>query len=218
MLDLLLNPTTVLILSLLVAITVHEFAHALAADKLGDPTPRLQGRLTLNPIAHLDPFGTFLPLFLILMGSRFIFGWGKPVQFDPFNLENPRRDAAIISLAGPLSNITLASLLSIVLRFSIIPFSPLAPLINLIPSLIIINVILAVFNLIPIHPLDGGKILVGLLPPKEAREVDIFMQRYGMFLLLLVIFPVFGGVSLAGRFISPIINFLLNIYLPVNLI
>src|SRR3990167_4058068 len=119
----------IVIIALLSAITIHEFSHAWVADRLGDPTPRLMGRVTLNPLAHLDPIGTIA---LLLIG----FGWGKPVQFDPFNLENPRRDSALVSLAGPLSNITLASLLSIVLRFSITPLSPLAPLINIIPSLI----------------------------------------------------------------------------------
>ena len=206
------DPTLFLILglALLVAITIHEFAHALAADQLGDPTPRLQGRLTLNPFAHLDPLGT---LMLVIIG----FGWGKPVQFDPFNLKNPRRDAAIISFAGPLSNIALASILSIILRFATTPFSP-APLIIITSYFISFNVTLAVFNLLPIHPLDGGKILVGLLPPKEAHEVDMFMQRYGMIILLLLIFPVFGGVSLVSNIISPIRNILLNIYFPQNLI
>jgi len=203
-----------LIAALLVAITIHEFAHAYAAERLGDPTPRLQGRLTLNPLAHLDPVGTFLPIFLILIGSPFIFGWGKPVQFDPFNLENPRRDAAIISIAGPISNIILASFLSILLRLVASPFSPFFFLANIIPPFIILNVVLAVFNLIPIHPLDGGKILVGLLPPKDAHTVDTFLRRYGLMLLLLIIFPIFGSRSLISTFLSPVINFLLGIYLP----
>ena len=104
--------------ALLTAITIHEFAHAYSADRLGDPTPRSQGRLTLNPLAHLDPLGT---LMLILVR----FGWGKPVQFDPYNLANPKRDAAIISFAGPLSNLILATILSIILRLVSSPFSPL---------------------------------------------------------------------------------------------
>src|SRR3989344_4785860 len=109
--SLLTNPIELLFIvpTLLIAITVHEFAHAFSADRLGDPTPRLQGRLTLNPLAHLDPLGTIM-LFLVR------FGWGKPVQFDPFNLRNPRRDAAIISLAGPLANVVLATISSLNLR------------------------------------------------------------------------------------------------------
>jgi Zn-dependent protease len=197
------------ILALLTAITIHEFAHAWTATRLGDPTPRIQGRLTLNPLAHLDPIGT---LMLILVR----FGWGKPVQFDPFNLANPKRDAAIISLAGPFSNLSLALILAIIFKFISTPFSPLALFSNLIPPFIFLNVVLAIFNLIPIHPLDGGKILVGILPRKNAGEIDLFLERYGIFILFLLIFPLWGGVSPIFHLLSPIINFLLNILLPGN--
>lgn len=194
------------VIALLTAITIHEAAHALAADYLGDPTPRLMGRLTLNPLAHLDPLGTLM-LFLVR------FGWGKPVQFDPYNLQNPKRDSAIISFAGPLSNIALALMLSLILRLTGNPFSPLYAFSSLLTPFIYLNVGLAVFNLIPIHPLDGGKILVGLLPKKEAYEADQFLTRYGMILLLILIFP-FGGSSLISSLISPIVNFILKILLP----
>jgi len=186
------------VVSLLVAITIHEFSHALVADRLGDPTPRLQGRLTLNPLAHLDPIGTIM---LIIAN----FGWGKPVQFDPYNLKNPRRDAALISVAGPVSNILLASILSLLFRLTASPL--------LIPF-IVLNVSLAVFNLVPIHPLDGGKILIGLVSPGMARNLDNFLSRYGMFLLLFMILPLFAGRSLVSIIISPIINFLLSLYIP----
>ncbi len=203
------NPLVFLIsaVALLVAITIHEFAHAFAADRLGDPTPRLMGRLTLNPLAHLDPIGTIL---LVLIG----FGWGKPVQFDPYNLKNPRRDAAIIALAGPFSNLILASILSIVLRVWSNPLSSFSYYSPILYPFLNFNIILAVFNLIPIHPLDGGKILVGLLPPDIGRTVDSFMHRYGLMLLLFLIVPIFGGVSIITLVISPIIRFLLTIYLP----
>jgi len=184
-------------LALTLAVTIHEFAHAWAAVKLGDPTPKLQGRLTLNPLSHLDPLGTLMLLF-------FRFGWGKPVTFDPFNLENPRRDTALISLAGPASNLILASILAIILRVTGI---------TLIQPFIMLNVVLAIFNLIPVHPLDGGKILVGLLPPSDAANLDDFMNKYGIFILILLVFPIFG-TSPALTIISPIINFLLNIYIP----
>jgi len=193
--------------ALLVAITIHEFAHAFAADRLGDPTPRIQGRLTLNPLAHLDPVGTLMLLLVRI-------GWGKPVQFDPYNLANPKRDTAIISFAGPLSNLLLASLLAIVLRFVTNPFSPAYSLANIIPPFIFLNVVLAIFNLVPIHPLDGGKILVGLLPREDAHRVDLFLRRYGIFILLLMIFPIFGPVSPVSMLISPIINFILGILMP----
>ncbi len=188
------------LISLTVAITIHEFSHALVADKLGDPTPRLQGRLTLNPLAHLDPIGT-----LMLLLVRF--GWGKPVQFDPFNLKNPRRDAALISIAGPISNLSLALLLSLLLRLSIIP-SLIASI--LIP-IIFLNVVLAVFNLIPIHPLDGFKIVGGLLPEDQAREWYT-LERYGFLFLLLLILP-FGSGSLIGNVLQPVVTFILSLFL-----
>src|SRR5579859_4211179 len=155
-----LDPISIIILAvcLLMALTIHEAAHAWAANYLGDPTAKLMGRLSLNPLVHLDPIGTLV--FIITAIAGFPFGWGKPVQFDPYNLQNPKRDAALISLAGPASNLILASILSLVLR--VFPFSPLGLVIE-------INVALAVFNLIPIHPLDGGKVLVALLPDREGR-------------------------------------------------
>jgi Zn-dependent protease len=200
--------------ALLIAITIHEFAHAFMAVRLGDPTPKLLGRLTLNPIAHLDPLGTLLPVILIFTGSPIIFGWGKPVQFDPYNLENPKRDAALISFAGPASNLILASILSITLRLTSNPFSPLYFLSSILPPFIILNVILAVFNLLPIHPLDGGKILIGLLPNKEALEVERFLNQYGILILLFLIFPILNGRSPIFVILSPIINLLLSVYLP----
>jgi len=207
---LLTNPFVFLIVAsaLLGAITIHEFAHAFAADKLGDPTPRLHGRLTLNPLAHLDPIGTIL---LFIFG----FGWGKPVMFDPFNLQNHRRDAAIISFAGPLSNIIVVIFLATIYRLGILqnlfPFFPWGVVIITVVQL---NLVLALFNLIPIHPLDGGKILVGLLPHKDAIDVDRFLTRWGTIILILMIFPSFGGVSPISAFMSPIMRFLLNLFIP----
>jgi Zn-dependent protease len=193
------------LIALVVAITVHEFSHALAADRLGDPTPRLQGRLTLNPLAHLDPLGT-----LMLLIARF--GWGKPVVFDPFNLKNPQRDAAIISFAGPVSNIVLATALSLILRaFLSGPYAMIAYII--IQPIIIMNVFLAIFNLVPIHPLDGFKIVGGLLPAEYARQWQE-LESYGMIFLLFLVFPVFGGASPISRVISPVINFVLSLLLP----
>ncbi|HCS78511.1 TPA: site-2 protease family protein [Patescibacteria group bacterium] len=205
-------------LAIVVAITVHEFAHAFLADRLGDPTPRLQGRLTLNPLAHLDPIGT-----LLLLIARF--GWGKPVQFDPFNLRNPRRDAALISIAGPISNLLLATAASIVLRvllglqYSVIAHTTetigiiAAILISFLNSLIYMNVVLAIFNLIPIHPLDGFKIVGGFLNPSQAREW-YSLERYGFIFLILLIFPMFGNTAPISYILSPALKIILSILLP----
>ena len=183
----------VYLVALLMAIAVHEFSHAFVADKLGDPTPRLQGRVTLNPRAHIDLMGI---LFLFMFG----FGWGRPVQFDPYNLRNPRRDAALISVAGPISNFLLAIILAVVLRFTAIPF---------LLVFIQLNVMLGVFNLLPIHPLDGFKIVGGLLPEDKAREW-YQLERYGILFLILLILPI-GKGSMITSIISPAINFTMNI-------
>lgn len=203
------NPLMLIIyaIALLTAITVHEFSHAYVADHLGDPTPRLQGRLSFNPLVHLDPMGI---LFLLLVG----FGWGKPVGFDPYNLKDPRRDAALISIAGPISNFTLALLLSILLRLFIFFNQPILITIGtiFIPYMIILNVILGVFNLLPIHPLDGFKIVGGILPEEKAREW-YELQKYGLIFLLLLIIPL-GQSSMLDTIMRPVATFLLNLFLP----
>ena len=186
---------------LILSLTIHEFAHAFMADRLGDPTPRMQGRLTLNPLAHLDPVGTLLLLF-----TRF--GWGKPVMFDPDNLRNPLRDTALIALAGPVSNIILALLCAIVIHLS--PESILSLVLS---QIIFINLSLAIFNLVPIHPLDGGKIILALLPPDTAMEYDHFMHQYGMFVLIALILPIYNGAAPVNFLITPIINAIANLLL-----
>ena len=225
----------IFLIALLTAITIHEFAHAAMADHLGDPTPRLSGRLTLNPFAHLDPIGTLM-LFL------FRFGWGKPVPIDPFNLRNPRRDSALISLAGPASNLILAVLLSFILHLagvvdastspsevssalftsvisvtsvsSVLPVLPFFyPLLSLTINL---NIILAIFNLLPIHPLDGFKIIHGILPQEQAYQWEE-LRSLGPLILFLLIFPLFGQ-SLISSILSPIINWLLQILIPYDLL
>lgn len=205
-------------LALVVAITVHEFAHALSADRLGDPTPRIQGRLTLNPLAHLDPLGT-----IMILIARF--GWGKPVQFDPFNLRNPRRDAAIISIAGPISNLILATVASVLLRIMLpLQFSVFGHsgnvigilglfLFTFLQSLIVLNVVLAIFNLIPIHPLDGFKIVGGFLSPQKAKEW-YSLERYGMIFLILLVFPIVSSDPPLSRILTPAVNFFLSFLLP----
>jgi Zn-dependent protease len=195
---------------LILAVAIHEFAHALTADRLGDPTPRAAGRLTLNPFAHIDPVGTvILPLGLLLIsGGSFAYGWGKPTPFDPYNLKNPRRDAGLISIAGPISNLLLAVFISILIRFLPYTFS-----VFLVPF-ILINIGLAVFNLIPVGPLDGQKILFGLLPRDLAYEYQAIMNRYGTLLLILMIFPFFGNEAPVSAIMTPAIQFLGNLLIP----
>lgn len=203
------------ILAFIIAITFHEAAHAFMADRLGDPTARLMGRLSLNPIVHYDPVGTSLLLILVVMRIMGLpvmpFGWAKPVMVDPYNLRNPRRDSALVSLAGPGANLLLAVIGAIILRIF-----PTVALANIIVPTILLCVVLAIFNLIPIHPLDGGKIFIGILPESEAKDAEIFLRRYGIIILFLLIFPTFGGASPISLFMTPIINFILSILLPGN--
>ncbi|MFA5025854.1 MAG: site-2 protease family protein [Candidatus Shapirobacteria bacterium] len=174
------------LLSLLVAITIHEFCHALAADKLGDPTPRAYGRLTLNPLAHLDPLGTIM-LFIAH------FGWGKPVPIDPYNFSHPRRDEIIVALAGPISNFLLAFI------FSRIPGT-------LTYILAYTNLYLGIFNLFPIPPLDGSKVLLNILPIDTAINVEHAFERYGFILIALLIVS-----GLLTRILNPIFAFGMNL-------
>jgi Zn-dependent protease len=202
------------IVSFLIALSFHEFAHAWAADRLGDPNPKIAGRLTLNPIAHLDPIGSILlPLFLIMSRFPIVFGWAKPVGIDPFNLKNRRKDMGLISLAGPTTNLLLAILASLILRAFPLYSSSLSIFSSyFLISFISINVALAFFNLLPFHPLDGGKILVGFLPSRQAHQIDEFLNKYGQVILLFLIFP-FGGQSMISGILSPIINLFLSLLL-----
>jgi Zn-dependent protease len=200
-------------LAFLIAITIHEASHAWMSNRLGDPTAKILGRLTLNPIAHIDLYGTIIiPLLLTIIGSPLVFGWAKPVMYDPYNLKNPRKDSALISLAGPFSNIILATILALILRLiGVIILGSLFT--HFIVQVISINVVLAIFNLIPIHPLDGGKIFIALLPENEAHDADLFLQRYGTLILIMLIFPIFNGTSPISLFLYPVVNFILSILL-----
>ncbi len=176
------DPGTLLwrVLAILVAVTVHEFAHAWTADRLGDPTPRVRGRLSLNPVVHLDPIGSLL---LLLAG----FGWARPVEVNPRYFPDPRRGMLVVAAAGPVANV--ASALALGLAYQLGLVAPGTWLAGLVLTVILINAVLAIFNLLPIHPLDGSKILLGLLPPAQAQSYDRLASFGPLLLLALVLLP-----------------------------
>ncbi len=163
----------------------HEYMHGFAAERLGDPTARQAGRLTLNPIPHLDPVGSiFLPLLLVLSGASFILGWAKPVPYNPYNLRDRKYGDAKVAVAGPLANLILALIFGLVLRFA--PFVSVT-FSTLLASIVYINLLLMVFNLIPIPPLDGSKILSSFLP-WDIREKYLAWEKYSLIILIAFIF------------------------------
>jgi Zn-dependent protease len=181
--------------AVVVAATVHEFAHALVADRLGDPTARNLGRLSLNPLVHLDLLGT---LFFVVFG----FGWARPVPVNPRNFEDPGRGMLQVALAGPLANVTLAFLLGALLKAPGLTLDSLTAAALL--TLIRINIILAVFNLIPIPPLDGSRILEALLGGRQALTYHR-LQPYGTLLLLVLLYT-----GIVGRVMLPAVRWLLH--------
>lgn len=189
-----------LIAILVVSVVIHEVAHGFAANWLGDPTAKLEGRLTLNPVSHIDPMGSvILPAILALSSSPFLFGWAKPVPYNPYNLQRGGRWAeAIVAGAGPAANVLIALLFGIIIRLGVIP----AEVMSLAVSIVFLNILLAVFNLIPIPPLDGSKILPQLLPYNMAVAYERFraMLEHNLFLgfgAVILFILVFGSAFAA---------------------
>ncbi len=179
-----------MVIPFLLAVVIHEVSHGYVAYKLGDNTAKFMGRLTLNPIAHIDIFGTvILPAILLLAHSPILFGWAKPVPVNFFNLRNPKRDSAYVALAGPASNIIMAvgfAIIYHIFTFISIPYIQQPMLLTCIYG-VQLNLIFAFFNLIPILPLDGGRILAAFMPPKMAYSFSK-IEPYGMYIVIALIF------------------------------
>ena len=190
------NPALFLLISvsLVISISIHEFSHALVANYLGDGTAKSMGRLTINPKAHLDPVGTILLLFVG-------FGWGRPVPFNPLNLKNPKRDAALISLAGPMSNLILAVVLSLLSKLFVVG----GLMWIFLYFLVLYNLMLGFFNLIPLGPLDGNKIVFGFLPNRFAVQWIEF-QKYSMYILIMMV-----ALGFTGKILGPLVDISMKI-------
>ena len=205
----LISSVIVVAVMLLVAFPIHEFAHALAAYRLGDGTAKMFGRLTLNPLAHFDPIGgILLAVSVLASGGRFGFGWAKPTPVNPMNLRNGRYGEAIVAFAGPASNLVLAAAAAIPLRY-ILDHPELIGQVGLLFDVLVIfvqlNLILMLFNLVPIPPLDGSKVLFAFLNPRLVWQWRPILEQYGfIILILLFFFP--PGESIGARIIFPIID------------
>jgi Zn-dependent protease len=195
---------------------LHEIVHGLVAERLGDPTARLMGRITLNPIPHIDPImSILLPLILSLSPTHIIIGGAKPVPVDPFNFREPKKDMALVSLAGPATNLVIAIVFALICRFLFNGLS-LDMILNggnliasILGTVVYINILLAIFNLIPIPPLDGSKVFALLLPDREAATY-LSIGTFGILIIFFLLsFPI-GGFSL-GSFMGNLLNFCLHL-------
>ncbi len=203
----------VLVIMLLVAFPVHEFSHALAATQLGDSTPRLLGRLTLDPRAHFDPAGATILAVSMLIGVGI--GWAKPTPYNPMNLQGGRWGEAIIAVAGPISNFILAIAAALPLRYINATGMDVPFLSSVLTTFVAINLLLMVFNLIPIPPLDGSKVLYAFLDPRTGWKVRATLEQYGLLILLGAMFlPIFGGDTLISvvfrEVFAPLIRFVIG--------
>jgi len=198
-----------IIIGLLVGITVHEASHAWMANFLGDPTAKIEGRVSLNPMVHLDPLGTLMIFITFLAGVGF--GWGKPVPYNPYNLKNPRIGALWIAVAGPLANLITAFVFVVIFKtlnaYPLFLASALGGFVfQVVFMIILINIGLMAFNLLPIPPLDGSKVLAAVVPERYNYELQTFFH-YGPFILIgLIVFDSFFKVNILGQLIGPIVD------------
>ena len=204
--------TIISIVILIFSVIIHEVSHGLMADRLGDPTARLQGRLTLNPLKHIDPIGTIVvPLITYFAG--FTFGWAKPVPYNPYNLKNRRTGEFLIALAGPASNLSIALVFGFIIRLVIanigIGTPSVVSFIQVASYVVVINIVLAVFNLIPLPPLDGSKLLFSILPIQYSRTRQILETYAPIGILIVVLF--------LWQFVSPIIPWVFKLFTGTGL-
>ncbi|MBV28799.1 MAG: site-2 protease family protein [Rhodospirillaceae bacterium] len=206
------------VLPVLLAITLHEAAHGFVAWKLGDDTAKVMGRVTFNPLKHVDKFGTILlPALLLLMRAPFLFGWAKPVPVDFHRLRNPKRDMVWVAAAGPGTNLALAFVSALLIHIALLTDDPLRGwLIANLANSVLINLVLAVFNLLPLPPLDGGRIAVGLLPRPYALALAR-VEKYGLFLIIGILFilPMIASqlgvrLNILGWLIGDLVEFLIR--------
>jgi Zn-dependent protease len=185
--------TIISVIILIFSVIIHEVSHGYMADRLGDPTPRMQGRLTLNPLAHLDPVGSIIvPIITTMFG--FSFGWAKPVVYNPYNLKNKRQGEFLIAIAGPLSNLFLAVVFGLITRLSAKGATEFTPALEALSVIVLINIVLAVFNLIPLPPLDGSKLLFSILP-RQYGGFRMMLEQYAPMFIIIVVFFLWKVVS-----------------------
>lgn len=208
------QPDFIFIIAILIfSVVIHEVSHGYCANLLGDPTARLAGRLTLNPIKHLDMVGSIIiPAILIITNAGFIFGWAKPVPYNPYNLRKGGKWAeAMVAVAGPLSNFLLAMIFGLLIRFSVIFDFATPAFIQISGIIVFVNIMLGVFNLIPIYPLDGSKVLAGILPYNLAEKYTRFQDNLARYGIVAMFGFIFLFVFIFGQFFVHFVSFIFTL-------